>query len=217
MKPVCKMTQVADLIPDGATVLIAGFLGVGAPLRIIDALVAAGRKNLTLIVNDTARPDLGVGKLIAARAVKKLYASHIGTNPETQRQMLAGELDVELVPQGTLVERIRAHGFGLGGVLTKTGLGTVVAEKKRIIDINGESWLLDLPLGADFALIHAHKADYVGNLTYQYTADNFNTIMAMAGKKVIVEADEIVAVGEIAPDDVKTPGVVVDYLLESRA
>ena len=215
MKAICSATEVADLVQDGASILVGGFLGVGTPNRIIDALVLRGRKNLTLISNDTAWPTVGVGKLIAAKAVRKLYASHIGTNPETQRQMLSGELEVELVPQGTLVERIRASGFGLGGVLTKTGLGTLVAEKKQIVDIGGESWLLDLPLGADFALIYARQADSMGNLSYHLTANNFNSTMAMAGKTVIVEAEEFVPVGEISPDAVRTPGVIVDFLLEN--
>lgn len=209
-------TELVSLIPDGASILVGGFLGVGTPNRIIDALLSAGRNDLVLITNDTATPDSGVGRLISAKLVRKLYASHIGRNPEAQRQMLAGELEVELVPQGTLVERIRCAGFGLGGVLTKTGIGTRVAETKRSIEIDGETWLLDKPLGADFALIHAHRCDFLGNLTYHLTADNFNSVMAMAGRTVIVEVEEIVSIGEIPPDAVKTPGAVVDYILDSR-
>lgn len=213
-KPRLSTAALAALIPDGSSILVGGFLGVGAPNRMIDALIAAGRRNLILITNDTARPDIGVGRLIAAKAVKKLYASHIGTNPITQAQVLSGELEVELVPQGTLIERIRSAGFGLGGVLTKTGLGTLVAETKRILQIDGEDWLLDTPLGADFALVNAARADLAGNLCYHYTADNFNGMMAMAGRRVIVEADEIVAIGLLHPDNIKTPGTVVDFLME---
>lgn len=209
-------TELVSLIPDEASILVGEFLGVGAPNRIIDALLSAGRKDLVLVTNDTATPDCGVGRLISARRVRKLFASRIGRNPEAQRQMLAGELEVELVPQGTLVERIRCAGFGLGGVLTKTGIGTLVAETKRSIEIDGETWLLDKPLSADFALIHAHRCDFLGNLTYHLTADNFNSVMAMAGRTVMVEVEEIVSIGEIPPDAVKTPGAVVDYILENR-
>lgn len=211
-KPICRTQDILNLIPDGASLLVGGFLGVGAPTRIIDALIKGGRKNLTVITNDTAMPDVGVGRLIKAKCVKKLFASHIGTNIETQKQMLSGELEVELVPQGTLVERIRAHGYGLGGVLTKTGLGTLVAEGKRVIEILGEDWLLDTPLGADFALVHTKLADAAGNLNYEFTADNFNGVMAMAGKIVVADADEILPIGGMSPDEVNTPGVIVDYL-----
>ena len=216
MKSIGQARELVALIPDGASLLVGGFLDVGAPDRMIEALLESGRKNLTLITNDTARPTTGVGKLISAKRIKKLYASHIGTNPETQRQMLAGELEVELVPQGTLVERIRCAGFGLGGVLTKTGIGTLAAENKQQIEIDGEMWLLDKPLGADFALIHARQADALGNLTYHLTADNFNSVMAMAGRTVIAEVDEFVSIGEIVPDAVRTPGAVVDYLMDHR-
>ena len=216
MKSIFRAHEIGELIFDGASLLVGGFLGVGCPDHVVDVLVKKGVKNLTLITNDTARPGVGVGKLIDAHLVKKLFASHIGTNPETQRQMLSGELDVELVPQGTLIERIRCGGFGLGGVLTKTGLGTLVAETKRKIEIDGEEWLLDTPIKADFALIHAHRADFLGNLTYHLTADNFNSVMAMAGATVIADVDEFVAIGEITPDAVRTPGVLVDYILDRR-
>ena len=170
-----------------------------------------------MIANDTAFPGVGIGKLIAARAVKRLVASHIGANPETQRQMIDGELDVELNPQGTLVERIRAGGYGLGGVLTRTGLGTLVAAGKTSLEIDGETWLLERPLRAEFALLSARQADQFGNLTYEFTAQNFNPVMAMAARTVIAEADEIVPVGAITPDAVRTPGVLVHYLLERQA
>jgi len=177
-------------------------------------LVRQGRKNLTVIANDTARPGVGIGQLIDAKSVKKLIVTHIGTNPETQRQMIAGEIEVDLVPQGTLAERIRAGGFGLGGVLTPTGVGTIVADGKRTIDIDGTAFLLELPVKADFALIACHRADYQGNLDYFLTARNFNPIMAMAGETVIAEPNEVVPVGVIPPDVVVTPHVLVDHFIE---
>ena len=205
-----------EKIPHGASIMIGGFMGVGSPHRLIGELVRQGRKNLTVISNDTARPGVGVGRLIDARAIQRLITSHIGTNPETQRQMIAGEIEVELSPQGTLAERIRAAGYGLGGVLTPTGVGTTVADGKREIEIDGKTFLLALPINADFALIAAHRADYLCNLDYSLTARNFNPIMAMAGATVIAEAVEIVPVGVIPPDAVITPAVLVDYLLEKE-
>jgi acetate CoA/acetoacetate CoA-transferase alpha subunit len=207
------LAAAVEKIPDGAALMIGGFLGVGSPHRLIGELVRQGRKNLTVIANDTARPGFGIGRLIDVKAVKRLVVSHIGTNPETQRQMIAGETAVELCPQGTLAERIRAAGYGLGGVLTPTGVGTTVAENKREIDIAGKSFLLELPISADFALVAAHRADYSGNLDYALTARNFNPIMAMAGATVIAEAAEIVPVGVIPPDEVVTPAVLVDHLV----
>ena len=203
----------AALISDGATLLIGGFMGAGSPCRLIDALVRLGRRDLTVIANDTARPGVGIGKLIDARLVSRIVTSHIGTNPETQRQMIAGEVQVDLVPQGTLVERIRAAGFGLGGVLTPTGLGTLAAEGKRVLEVEGRSYLLELPLKADFALINAKRADYLGNLEYALTSRNFNPIMAMAAGTVIAEAEDVVPVGVIPPDAVMTPHVLVKYLV----
>jgi acetate CoA/acetoacetate CoA-transferase alpha subunit len=204
----------AAMVPDGASVMIGGFMGVGSPRRMIEALVARGAKGLTVIANDTARPGVGVGKLIAAGCVARAIVSHIGTNPETQKKMLAGEILVELVPQGTLAERVRAGGAGLGGVLTRTGLGTLVAEGKQIVTVNGEDFLLEAALRADVALLAARTADYTGNLAYSLTARNFNPLMAMAADLVIAEPDEIVPVGVLPPDAVHTPGVVVHHLLE---
>lgn len=207
-------TEAAELIPDGASVLFGGFMAVGSPERIIDALVARGARGLTIIGNDTARPGHGVGKLIDAGCVARAVVSHIGTNPVTQKMMIAGEMVVELVPQGTLVERIRAGGAGLGGVLTPTGLGTVVAEGKQVIEVQGRPFLLEEPITADVAILHAHEADYNGNLTYRLTAMNFNPVIALAARCVIAEANEIVPVGVIPPDHVRTPGVLVDHLVE---
>nr|WP_319388108.1 3-oxoacid CoA-transferase subunit A [uncultured Cohaesibacter sp.] len=217
MKTATKLEDAAALIPEGAVLLIGGFMAVGTPERMIDALVKRGVGGFTVVANDTAMVGAGIGKLISAGLVKKVIASHIGLNPETQQKMIAGEIEVELVPQGTLVERIRAGGVGLGGVLTQTGLGTPVEEGKPIVEVKGQKYLLEEPIRGDFALIKAKHADYKGNLDYSLTAHNFNPVMAMAADKVIAEAEEIVPIGAIHPDAVKTPGVLVDYVLEREA
>jgi acetate CoA/acetoacetate CoA-transferase alpha subunit len=201
------------LVPDGASLMIGGFMGGGSPMRLIDELVRQGKTGLTLICNDTARPGVGIGRLIDAGLVRRLITSHIGTNPLTQRRMLDAEIEVELVPQGTLAERIRAGGFGLGGVLTPTGVGTLVARGKRTIEVDGQDYLLETALKADFALIGAKRADYAGNLEYALTSRNFNPLMAMAGAVTIAEPEDIVPTGAIAPDAVVTPGVIVRYLV----
>jgi acetate CoA/acetoacetate CoA-transferase alpha subunit len=206
--------EAARLVPDGASVMIGGFMAVGSPHRLIDALVARGAKGLTVIGNDTGKPGLGIGRLIDAGCVARAIVSHIGTNPVTQQKMIAGEMRVELVPQGTLAERIRAAGAGLGGVLTPTGLGTVVQDGKQVVTVDGRDFLLETPLRADVALLHAYEADYYGNLTYRLTATNFNPLMAMAAGIVIAEPDEIVPVGVIPPDHVRTPGILVTHLVE---
>jgi acetate CoA/acetoacetate CoA-transferase alpha subunit len=200
-------------IPDGASLMIGGFMGVGTPERLIDELVRQGKRDLTVIANDTAMVGRGIGKLITAKLVRKVIASHIGLNPETQQKMLSGEIEVELVPQGTLIERIRAAGYGLGGVLTRTGVGTVVEQGKRKLEVDGREYLLETPLAADFALVEAFLADYFGNLVYALTARNFNPVIAMAAKTVIVDAEHIVPVGTISPDHVMTPAPLVDYLV----
>lgn len=210
---ILSLQKAAAMIPNGARLLIGGFMGVGTPERLVDEIVSQGKRDLTVIANDAAKPGTGIGKLISAKLVGKAIVSHIGLNPEAQRQMLAGEMSVELVPQGTLVERIRAAGYGLGGILTSTGVGTVVEEGKRKIDVDGNDYLLETPLRADFALIHAFLADHLGNLAYALTARNFNPVMAMAGATVIVVAENIVPVGVIAPDHVITPAPLVDYLV----
>jgi acetate CoA/acetoacetate CoA-transferase alpha subunit len=213
MKGALKPEAAAALIHDGASVMIGGFMAVGTPERMIDALVARRVMGLTIIANDTAMPGKGIGKLVSAGLVSRVIASHIGLNPETQAKMIAGEIEVELVPQGTLVERIRAGGMGLGGVLTPTGLGTEVEIGKQTIEVEGKRFLVETPLNADFALIAAWQSDYIGNLSYLLTAHNFNPIMALAGRTVIAEPESIVPVGVIPPDAVKTPGVLVDHLL----
>jgi acetate CoA/acetoacetate CoA-transferase alpha subunit len=210
---ILDVEQAVSMVRDGDTIMVGGFLGVGTPESIMDELVRQGKKNLTLIVNDTAFVDKGVGKLIVNKLIKKLITSHIGTNSETQKQMMAGDLEVELVPQGTFVERIRAAGAGLGGVLTPTGIGTMVEEGKRKIEIEGKEYLLELPLKADFAFLKAKEADYNGNLIYSLTAKNFNPIMALAADQVVVEVEEIVPVGVLPPDYIHTPHVFVDYVV----
>ena len=214
MKTALSADAAAALIPDGSVCLIGGFMAVGSPHRLIDAMVRRGVKNLTIVANDTAMPGKGIGKLITCGAVRKVIASHIGLNPETQKKMISGELEVELVPQGTLVERIRAGGVGLGGVLTATGLGTLVEKGKQIVEVDGKPYLLEKPIKGDFALIGCKQSDYYGNLEYSLTAHNFNPIMALAGEVVIAEPHHIVPVGVISPDDVKTPGVLVTHILE---
>jgi acetate CoA/acetoacetate CoA-transferase alpha subunit len=212
MKTVALEDAVA-LIPDGASVMIGGFMGVGTPERLMDELVRQGKRELTVIANDTATPGHGIGKLITAQLVGKAIVSHIGLNPETQQAMIRGDIEVDLVPQGTLIERIRAAGYGLGGILTPTGVGTDVEAGKRKIDVNGIEYLLEVPLHADFALVQAFLSDYYGNLVYALTARNFNPVIAMAGKTVIVDAEHIVPVGMISPDHVVTPAPLVDYLI----
>ena len=204
MKTISIAESVA-MIPDGASLMIGGFMAVGTPERIIDEIVHQNKRDLTVIANDTGAVGRGVGKLIGAKLVRKAIVSHIGLNPETQRQMIGGRLNVELVPQGTLIERIRAGGHGLGGVLTQTGLGTSVENGKQRIDVNGKSYLLETALRADFALVQAFLADYLGNLSYALTARNFNPVIAMAAGTVIASADNVVPVGVISPDHVVTP------------
>ncbi len=207
------LKSAVERIPNGASLMIGGFMGVGTPERLVDELVRQGKNGLTVIANDTALPGVGIGKLVSANALRKVIASHIGLNPETQKKMLAGDIEVELVPQGTLIERIRAGGYGLGGVLTPTGVGTVVEEGKRKIEVEGREYLLETPLRADFALLHAFLSDYQGNLTYALTARNFNPVIAMAADTVIADAEHVVPVGMISPDHVMTPAPLVDYLI----
>jgi acetate CoA/acetoacetate CoA-transferase alpha subunit len=206
--------QALDHIKDGMTVAVGGFLGVGTPEKLIDAVVAKGIKNLTLICNDTAFPDRGIGKWVVNKNVSKVVVSHIGTNPETGRQMNTNELQVELVPQGTLAERVRAAGAGLGGVLTPTGIGTVIEEGKQKLNIEGKDYLLELPIKADVALIKGSLVDKKGNVYYNKSTRNFNPLMATAADLVIVEAEKLVEVGEMDPTDVMTPSIFVDVIVE---
>lgn len=209
MNKLVTIEEVSSMFKDGMVIMAGGFMGVGTPQELVSALLEADVKDITLIVNDTAFIDAGVGPLIVEKKVKKVIASHIGTNPETGKQMIAGELDVELVPQGTLAERIRAGGSGLGGVLTPTGVGTVVEEGKEKITVDGKEYLLEKPLRAEFAFLKAYKSDKAGNLIYHRSARNFNPIMALAADTVIVQVEKIVEIGEIDPDEVMTPGILI--------
>lgn len=213
MNKVIQQEELFSLFKDKLTVMVGGFMGVGAPTYLIRILVEQGIMGLTLITSDTATPDTGVGPLIVNRQVEKIIASHIGTNPETGRQMIAGETVVDLVPQGTLAERIRAGGAGLGGILTPTGIGTVVEEGKEKLLVGGKEYLLELPLRANIALLKAYKADKAGNLIYRQSARNFNPIMALAADLVIAEVEEVVEVGVLKPDEVMTPGILVDKVI----
>ncbi len=217
MKHAIKPDAAAAMIPAGSTLLVAGFMGVGSAHRLIDALLNAGTGDLTVVCNDLSTPEKGIGRLVVSGQVTRAIVSHIGLNPVAQKRMIAGDLEIELVPQGTLVERIRAGGFGLGGILTATGLGTAVEEHKQIVEVDGKRFILERPIRGDFALLACHHADYYGNLAYTLTAHNFNPVMAMAADTVIAEAEHILPIGMITPDAVKTPGIVVDYLLERAA
>ena len=198
---------------DGMTIMVGGFMGVGTPPRLVEALLESGVRDLTLIANDTAFVDTGIGPLIVNGRVSKVIASHIGTNPETGRRMIAGEMDVQLVPQGTLIEQIRCGGAGLGGFLTPTGVGTIVEEGKQTMTLEGKTWLLERPLRADLALIRAHRSDMLGNLTYQLSARNFNPLIALAADITLVEPDEMVETGELQPDQIVTPAAVIDHIV----
>lgn len=211
MKKIVSAKEAVGLIKDNASVMIGGFISCGAPDELVDALVEQNVKNLTLIVNDTTVPNVDKGKLITNKQVKKVIASHIGLNPETGKQMHAGEIDVELVPMGTLVERIRAKGTGLGGILTPTGVGTIIEENKETMEIDGKKFIFERPLGADFALIYGTKVDRHGNAAFYGTTRNINTVMATAAETVIIQADELV--DELDPNEVVIPGLFIDYIV----
>lgn len=215
MSKFISIEEAVSKVKDGMTVMVGGFLANGTPNAIVGALVKSGVKNLTLISNDTSYPDRGVGQLIANKQVKKLIVSHIGTNPCTSDQMNSGELAIEFVPQGTLAERIRCGGAGLGGFLTTTGMGTIVGDGKPVIEVDGKKYLLEKPLRADIALVGASIGDKDGNLVYKGTSQNFNPLMASAADVVIAELQETVEVGTLAPELVKTPGIFIDYLVKA--
>ncbi|HSH35883.1 acetate CoA-transferase subunit alpha [Schnuerera sp.] len=212
MAKVVTIDEAIDHVKDGMTIMVGGFLSCGTPHKLVDALVEKGVKDLTLICNDSGFVDSGVGKLVVNKQIKKLIASHVGTNKETGNQMNSGEMEVVLVPQGTLAEQVRAAGAGLGGILTPTGVGTVVEEGKQKIEIDGKEYLLELPLKADIALLLGNTVDKSGNVVYYGATRNFNTLMATAADTVIVEADNLVEVGEIDPNHVVTPGLFIDYI-----
>ena len=214
MSKFISIEEAVSKVKDGMTIMVGGFLANGTPNKIVDALAKSGVKNLTLICNDTAYPDKGVGQLIANKQVKKLFVSHIGTNPHTSEQMNSGELEIEFCPQGSLAERVRAGGCGLGGILTQTGMGTIVAEGKQIVNVDGKDYLLEKPLKADIALVGASLGDKAGNRVYRGTSQNFNPLMASAADLVIAEINELVEVGEIAAENVKTPSIMVDFIVK---
>ncbi|KJS80948.1 MAG: branched-chain amino acid dehydrogenase [Peptococcaceae bacterium BICA1-8] len=214
MAKVVSIKEAAEMFKDNMTVMVSGFWGIGAPEKLLDALVETGVQGLTGISISTALVDRGIGKLVASRQLKKAIVSYIGRNTATMEQYEAGDIEVEFVPQGTLAERVRAGGFGLGGILTPTGVGTELEKGKQRLTIDGKDYLLELALKADVALIKAHKADRSGNLVYRKAARNTNPLMAAAARITIVQADEIVETGMIDPDMVMTPGIFVDYIVQ---
>ena len=214
MSKIISLEKAISFIKDGDSIMIGGFGAVGTPMKIVDAILEAGLKDLTIISNDTGWEDRGLGILITAKRVKKAIVSHIGTNKQSGIQMNAGELEVDLVPQGTLAERIRAQAYGLGGILTPTGLGAAVEADKEKITVDGQTFLLETPLSADVAILYGAKVDKSGNITYKGAAVNFNNCMAGAANITIVEAGELVEIGEIDPNEVITPGIFVDYVTE---
>ena len=213
--------EAVALIHDGDFVMVGGFLGHGTPNTIVDAMCESELKDLTVACNDTGFPEgaekfgfRGVSELVARHKIKTLYATHIGLNPETGKQMSEGTMEVKLVPQGTLAERIRAGGFGLGGILTPTGVGTDVAEGKQVINVDGKDYLLETALKGDVCIIKGSIVDKLGNVYYKGTTRNFCPLMAMACKTVIVEAEQVVEVGEIPAENIMTPFVLVDYIVD---
>ena len=216
MATIITASEAAAMAPDGSTVMFGGFMGCGNPFTIVDAILKHGNKELTMISNDCALPDVGIGKLVVAKRIKKAIASHVGLNPAVAEQMNQGTLEMELVPQGTLIERIRTGGAGLGGFFTSTGVGTPVEIGKEKITLNGKTYLIELPLLADVAFIKAWKADEAGNLIFRRAARNFNPIIAMAAKLAIAEAEIIVPTGSIDPDHIHTPAIFIDHLVQSQ-
>ena len=216
MNKIVSLDFAMDHVKDGMTLMIGGFLGVGTPEMFIDELIKREIKDLTIIANDTSFVDKGLGRLIESKQVKKVIASHIGTNPETGRQMNEKEMEVELVPQGTLAERVRSGGTGLGGVLTPTGLGTMVEEGKQKIEVDGVTYLLETAHRADVALLLGHKVDKKANTLNDKSARNFNPLMAMAADTVIMLAENLVEVGDIDAEHIITPGILVDYIVKGE-
>lgn len=212
MKKFISAQDAAKLIPDNATVMIGGFLRCGSPKRVINAMIERKTSGLTLIANDTGFPDSDRGKLIVNKMVKKAIVTHIGTNPETGKQFNNAEIEVELVPMGTLVEKIRAAGAGLGGFLTPTGVGTIIETGKQTIELNGKKYLLETPLKADFAIVYATKVDRFGNAFLEGTTRNFNTVMATAADTVIIEADEL-SETPLDPNLITIAGIFADYIV----
>ena len=213
IKPVVSAQEAVQCVKKGDTIMVGGFNYGGIPYTLVDALYEAGTDELTMIANDTAYENVGHGKLVAAGRIKKVIASHVGLNKKTGEYYNSGKMELELSPQGTFVERIRAGGFGLGGFLTPTGVGTIVEEGKQVLEVNGRKYILELPLRADVALVRAYKADRMGNLIYKGTNQNFNPAMATAAEIVIAEVDSVVDVGELDPNVIVTQGILVDMIV----
>jgi len=211
---VVTLAKAMEHIHDGQTILIPGFVNVGVPETLIQGVIDKGCTDLEIISNNTSVKGRGIGLLVHENRIKHITCSHVGSNTETVEKVLVGELSVTFVPQGTLVERVRAGGAGIGGILTPTGIGTPVADGKEIINVDGIDYLLEKPLRADIALIHAWKADKMGNVVYRRTSRNFNQVFATAADFVIVEAEEIVETGELDPDLIMTPGALVDLVVQ---
>ena len=211
MKTVLSAKEAMSKIENGSTVMVGGFLSCGTPDCLIDELINQNKKDLTLICNDTSYPDANKGKMIVNKLVKKVITTHIGTNPETGRQMHNNELEVELIPMGTFVEKIRAKGSGLGGILTQTGVGTIIEDGKKVMNVDGKNFIFEKPLGADYAIIYGTKVDKYGNISYEGTTRNVNVVMATAADTVIVQADDLV--DELNPNEVVVPGLFVDYIV----
>lgn len=213
---IVTMEEALEHISDGCTLMYGGFGGVGTPPTLVQGILAKGVKELTLIGNDTGFPDIGIGRLVTAERAKKVIASHIGSNPNAGRLMTEGKLQVEFSPQGTLAERIRAGGVGLGGIFVDVGIGTIAEEGKEKIVIEGKEYLVETALTAEVSIVHAKKADSLGNLVYDKTACNFNPLVAMAGTFTIAEVEEIVPVGELDPECIATPGIYVDMVIPTK-
>ncbi len=203
-------------VKDGQTIMLGGFGLCGIPENCIAALVDMGVKNLTCISNNAGVDDFGIGLMLQKRQVKKMIASYVGENAEFERQLLSGELEVELIPQGTLATRCMAAGYGMPAVFTPAGVGTEVAEGKEVRNFNGKDYLMEYAFEADFALVKAWKGDTHGNLIYKATARNFNPLMAMAGKVTVAEVEELVAAGELDPNQIHTPGIYVHRIFEGK-
>lgn len=216
MKPIKKASEIVEMVKEGSSIMVGGFMVCGHPFTLMEELLKRNVKNLTIISNDAGFPDKGVGKLIVNSQVSYLIASHIGLNPVAGQKMNSGEMKVDLIPQGTLAERIRAKGAGLGGILTPTGVGTDVEAGKQKIEINNRIYILEKPIGADFAFIKATTVDKNGNCFIAKSAKNFNIVMAMAADYVVVEAENIVEVGELDPDMVHVPGVFINAIVKAE-
>jgi 3-oxoacid CoA-transferase subunit A len=214
-KVVATAAEAVAQIPDGATLMVGGFGLCGIPEDLIRALHAQGTKDLTIISNNAGVDEHGLGVLLKSRQIRKMIASYVGENREFERQFLQHELEVELVPQGTFSERIRAGGAGIGGFFTPTGYGTIVAEGKETREIGGRHYVLEMPLLADFAFVKAHRGDRVGNLVYRRTARNFNPVMATAARVTIAEVEHLLEPGELDPDAIVTPGIFVRHVLQA--